>query len=524
MNSQSLTLGDLLAEEQFHLRIITAPGGWESRPVAGVHGTEVEHPVPWLGTNWVMLTMGLRLQRRVDAQRRLVSELQAGGIAALGFGTGMAFEQVPKAVIEQARELEFPVFEVPLETRFNEVSAFAARSLVSSDFLLLRRLVSVQNYLMDSLQAESPEEEIVRRLGGSLEGVIALFLANGKIEALYRRGQLQAQPDDEIWAAKVWHEMQSREPTFQRFTLDESMIISTPVRANDEIRYWLVAATPQQENSVALGRSVIEAAGRVLAVVVTARRMTVSRERAEGAQLLEQLLDPDAVFNGALAHAVAALGLDLSVPAHGVVVQPPSTEAPQAADLAVEMPQLEKLLTGIAAPFLATQRDGGIYAVVEAPAEQLGEVLREFCAQHGALAGIGRPANSPEQLRLTLSDAQLAARELAQHGGESPVLSFEDFTLAGWLLSQSSHEQVGEKAAVTIGPLIDKPVLYETLQSYMAHNMDVGKTAHALHLHPNSLRYRLAKIEELLGDALNRPSTIANLYLAMMLHGGPEKG
>lgn len=523
MNSQSLTLGDLLAEEQFNLRIIVAPADWESRAVAGVHGTEVDHPVPWLGTNWVMLTMGLRLQRRVDAQRRLVRELQEGGITALGFGTGMAFEQVPKAVIEQARECDFPVFEAPLDTPFNEVSAFAARSLVSSDFLLLRRLVSVQNHLMDSLQAESPEEEVIRRLGSSLDGVIALFLADGQLESLYRRGQLQAQPDDEIWAADIWREMQSREPTFQRFTLGESMVISTPVRANDEIRYWLVAATPPQMNTGTLARSVLEAAGRVLAVVVTARRMTVSRERAERAQLIEQLLDLDAVFNGDLPQAVAALGLDLSAPARGVVVQQRRIRAPDAPGLgAEEVQRLEKLWTGMGAPFLAAQQEDGLYAIVQAPVEQLSAELGKLCAESGALAGIGRPAGSPDQLRVTLSDAGLAVREVAQRGGESPVLSFEDFTLASWLLSQSFHEQVAEKAAGTIGTLVDKPVLYETLQCYMGHNMDVGKTARSLHLHPNSLRYRLAKIEELLGDTLNRPSTIANLHLAMMLHGRPR--
>jgi len=39
--------------------------------------------------------------------------------------------------------------------------------------------------------------------------------------------------------------------------------------------------------------------------------------------------------------------------------------------------------------------------------------------------------------------------------------------------------------------------------------------AHTLHLHPNSLRYRLAKIEKALGRSLRSPQTIADLYLAL---------
>ena len=37
-----------------------------------------------------------------------------------------------------------------------------------------------------------------------------------------------------------------------------------------------------------------------------------------------------------------------------------------------------------------------------------------------------------------------------------------------------------------------------------------------LHLHPNSLRYRLSQIEKLLGRSLKQPSTITALYIAVV--------
>ena len=50
--------------------------------------------------------------------------------------------------------------------------------------------------------------------------------------------------------------------------------------------------------------------------------------------------------------------------------------------------------------------------------------------------------------------------------------------------------------------------------------------AKALNLHPNSLRYRLTKIEEILGASLRKPATISNLYLAITLDslGGAGAG
>jgi DNA-binding PucR family transcriptional regulator len=52
----------------------------------------------------------------------------------------------------------------------------------------------------------------------------------------------------------------------------------------------------------------------------------------------------------------------------------------------------------------------------------------------------------------------------------------------------------------------------------------VPRTAAALHLHANSLRYRLGRIEDQLGRSLRDPGTIANLYLAVLLEraAGPD--
>ena len=46
--------------------------------------------------------------------------------------------------------------------------------------------------------------------------------------------------------------------------------------------------------------------------------------------------------------------------------------------------------------------------------------------------------------------------------------------------------------------------------------MDVNATAEAMHVHPNTLRYRLSRVEKLLGRSLRNPATIAKLSLALL--------
>jgi DNA-binding PucR family transcriptional regulator len=96
------------------------------------------------------------------------------------------------------------------------------------------------------------------------------------------------------------------------------------------------------------------------------------------------------------------------------------------------------------------------------------------------------------------------------------VRSFEDLDLAGLALAQGSPAALAPKVAAIIEPLRRRPLFEEALRAYFAANLDVVKAAHALHLHHNSMRYRLAQIEKLLGVELRDPATIANLHLALL--------
>lgn len=57
--------------------------------------------------------------------------------------------------------------------------------------------------------------------------------------------------------------------------------------------------------------------------------------------------------------------------------------------------------------------------------------------------------------------------------------------------------------------------LYETLVTYLDNELDVVRTAGLMGVHPNTLRYRIKRIEELAGGSLRRPQLIAELHLAL---------
>lgn len=65
--------------------------------------------------------------------------------------------------------------------------------------------------------------------------------------------------------------------------------------------------------------------------------------------------------------------------------------------------------------------------------------------------------------------------------------------------------------------LPDYPILRETLMAWFKNDFSSIKTSEELHLHRNSLRYRIQKMEALLGMDLKSFSKTHSLYLALIL-------
>ena len=62
-----------------------------------------------------------------------------------------------------------------------------------------------------------------------------------------------------------------------------------------------------------------------------------------------------------------------------------------------------------------------------------------------------------------------------------------------------------------------RPPLPETLLAYAASDLNVGLTARRLHVHPNTVHYRLRRIERLTGYDVRRLRDVVDLVAAVRL-------
>ena len=72
-----------------------------------------------------------------------------------------------------------------------------------------------------------------------------------------------------------------------------------------------------------------------------------------------------------------------------------------------------------------------------------------------------------------------------------------------------------EIRGVALSPDADSAVLLSTLRVWFAERGATSSAAAKLHVHRNTVRYRLRRVEELTGRDLAEPAGIAELHLAL---------
>ncbi len=264
------------------------------------------------------------------------------------------------------------------------------------------------------------------------------------------------------------------------------------------------AARPQERSALLMGAErLMDYVDRVSAVVAQAyldeRQHLVSEEERRLRDLFDCLVGGGPVTPG-LQELAERIGFPLADSYRPFAATMPGAAAYEHAGIA------EKL------------RGRGLLALTEgdrvsglAPMDSV-----DGLGEGGALAAVGEPtprgqlADALDELRLLVE----LGRRLGHEGRLEP-----DAFVAELLLARSPRlAEVARRRA--LGALEDYARkrgsdLIDTLEAFLAADLDRRGAAQALHVHPNTLDYRLRRVEELTGLDLSRPDDLMLTALAL---------
>ncbi|HEX6816810.1 MAG TPA: helix-turn-helix domain-containing protein [Ktedonobacterales bacterium] len=143
----------------------------------------------------------------------------------------------------------------------------------------------------------------------------------------------------------------------------------------------------------------------------------------------------------------------------------------------------------------------------------------ESSAEIAWACGVGEPAIGPAHLRRSATEARDAARLGFLVLGPGRVARMADLGVYQLLLTLRESGDLESFVARTLAPFErdprDREQHFQTLEAYFACRGNVTKAAEQLHMHRNSLLYRLGNIRKLFDRELEDPELLLALQLAL---------
>jgi sugar diacid utilization regulator len=308
-------------------------------------------------------------------------------------------------------------------------------------------------------------------------------------------------------------------------------IIVAPVLVGDEVPSYLVTIDPA-ENLFGEDMSLLvtEHAATICGVILGRERVVAAAARRVRDDLVEGLLLGRGRDNADAARWAAHLGYD---PArdHNVLAiafdLPPSPAAnhgaPHPSDGAAQRQRIwesiEHFIATRAPRAIVSARESEVVVVTTVPespgamdTRQLAAAclarLAELFPAAKVVIGIGGICRDPRDVARSYAQAQRTTQTLQRLGRSGAVSAFADLGILRLLLQVPDLAELRSFAADVLGKLSmhehdHKSEYLTTLACYFRENNSPQRASRILHVHPNTVAYRVKRIEEITGLRLD---------------------
>ncbi|MEU9221585.1 purine catabolism regulator [Streptomyces ambofaciens] len=519
-------------------------------PVRWAHVSELADPVPYMEGGELLLITALKLDAEdPEAMHRYVKRLADAGVVGLGFAVGVNYDHVPEALVEAARREGLPLLEVPRRTPFLAISKAVSAAIAADQYRAVTAGFAAQRELTRRALADGPEG-LLAALAAQVDGWAALYDASGAVVATApewagrRAARLTADvqrlrerpaPASSVVGGTGNSEHPENADRVELHSLGTSrrprsaLAVGTAAAPGTAERYAVHSAVALLTLTTERSRSLHEAGLRIDAAVL---RMLLAGEpdhaRTVAGDLYGGLLD--APFRIIVAESAAARNrASTAAPSTGdtggdtggdplgtlsALAEVAESAAARSGEAVLVVPEGERLVV------LATDGGSAVAACVEhASALEAARPVSESRAggdEEGLVVGLSAPSGpiaasaAYKQAQQALSVARRRGRVCVEHehvaaGSVLPLLA-DDAVRAfadGLLRALRDHDATGR------GDLV------ASVRAWLARHGQWDAAAADLGVHRHTLRYRMRRVEEILGRSLDDPDVRMELWLAL---------
>ena len=467
------------------------------------------------------------LDERLDLADVMNGLAEKGGVAVVVVG------DASPGSLGVAERRHMPLLRLPDGAHVTEMQQAVIRFIVEQRTVLHDRAQQLQMELMQLALGGAGTDAIVARLSEITGRAVAWHDATGSLRTVC--GEVPRQVRDALgngeellrWVAG--QTVPAADPPVNEFGLPRGRSrLVAPIPGRDGV-HGFVSLIGEEHQLVQVDRVSVARGASACAIELDRERAVLrARDDLEG-ELVAALLDGSYGSEAGATERARRLGFELGHRFSVLVIRGRNTSAGALDTLTVAA---RRCLARSASGSLLAVHDGAVCAVMTDvaadPPERsrlVAEALRADCAaalRDEVIVGVGRPRSGPQGVRQSHREAEHALRISARLKSPRAVATFSDLGLHRLLVAMTQHAELDDFYSQTAGALIaydDRTGsgLMETLDAYFHCHGSPTDTAQRLHLHRNTVLYRLRRIEEIGGLQLDDPATRLNLHLCLRI-------
>jgi PucR family transcriptional regulator, purine catabolism regulatory protein len=506
------------------------------RVVARINVMEVPDILPWVKPDELLLTTGYPLRADPASLTGLVRALAHRGLAALAVKLHRYLDELPTDAVAAADRCGLPLLLLPDGVAFDDVLNQVLTAVLHRQAAVLERSEEVHRALVGVVLEGGGLHELTREVASVLSAPVLVATNDGRI--------LAEGGDPELLAAA--RAASCFDPS-GRFRTEQE---SPGVHRHDDAGGWyavvpVVAGRVDHGRIVAFARDrpldssdvhVLERAATVAALAVTKQLAVTAVEGKYRGDFLRDVLSGRAGHRDRVVAHCESLGWEVDRPLVAVVAElDPATDPVRRVGLELR-PAQERFAAAWQGAVRARDHRAPVVGFTQEVVALLGvpsggdpdrlvrDVVREVRGDGGGgrrsfSTGVSRVAADPSGIPEAYEQARRAVHVGRQMSGPGAVAHFDALGAFRLLSLVRDPAELRGFVAETLRELADDEPdaadLRHTLQVLLENNLNVAHAARELHFHYNTLRYRIGKLERLLGPFTEDADLRLDLALAL---------
>ncbi len=516
-----LTVREMLGQDAMRGTQIIAGADGLDRVVRRLNVMTVPDIVRWTKQDEFLLTTGYPLPRRPGEFGQLIEQLAARGLAGLGVKLDEYLAEVPADAVELADRAAFPIVVIPPTSPLDDVLSQTFETIVNRQAAALARRQQIHDAFLRVALTGGGLARLSGELADILPGadVVICDPAGYPLAATTRSGH---QPQDGGRVSPAW-----LAAGVHKDAATGSTRAAAVIRAGEMRHGWVLAVGGAQGLPGTAGVAV-EQAALVAALEITRDLAVLAVEQQFASNALHNLVTGTASdMDQALQRAVR-FGWDLQRPPAVLVARDCGDDAVRQQEGRPQegRPQEAAALRAVELWTRAVRdrdRDAAVagfatelVAVVGVPdaAALARKIHADMTASTGRAYSVGvSPVGAgPLDIPRLYEEARVALQVGQRLAGRGAVTDFAGLGLYR-LISHVSQAELRAFVHDTLGPVLDLPEparsdLLKSLAVLSSTRFNVAESARILHYHYNTMRYRVTKLERMLGEFADAAATL----------------